>query len=57
MKSYGSENEDHKQTFQTNSPPKRIYRVEEIIDQKMKKSGSGYSKSNIHIKNIYHMLR
>ena len=23
----------------------------------MKRSGSGYNKSNIHIKNIYHMLR
>lgn len=67
IKSYGSEtSEQHyqttKNTYQnshgSNSPQKRVYKIEDIIDQKMKRSGAGYSKpGSISIKNLVNMAK
>lgn len=59
MKSHSSEVEElnhsgaikyAKNNSNSSSPQKRIYKIEDIIEQKMKRSGPGYNKSGISLK-------
>lgn len=41
-----------KNNSNSSSPHKRVYKIEDIIEQKMKKSGPGYNKSGIQMKTL-----
>ena len=63
MKSYGSENSDHMrknhfQGSQHSSPQELVYKLEDILDRKMKRSGFNYSKpGGVSIKNLIIMAK
>lgn len=38
--------------YTKNSPQKRVYKIEDIIEQKMKRSGPGYNKPGILMKSL-----